>query len=828
VADLPTGTVTFLFTDVEGSTALLKELGAHAYADELAKHRQVLRDAFKRHGGVEVDTQGDAFFVAFATAPAALTAAAEAQAQFLQGPIRVRMGIHTGAPLVTDEGYVGADVHRAARIAAAAHGGQVLVSSATAALVGQGSLRDLGEHRLKDLSAPERIYQYGVGTFPPLKSLYWTNLPVPTTSFLGRAAELAEVVGLLTREDVRVLTLTGSGGIGKTRIALRAAAEISEHYADGAFWVDLSALRDPRLVVPAVATELGAKDDLVTRIGDKRILLLLDNFEQVIEAASEVAALVAACPHLDLLVTSRESLRVAGEWVVTVPPLTERDAESLFVERASAARSDFPGDDEVGAICRRLDELPLAIELAAAHTSALSAADLLDRLDRRLQLLTSGRRDAPERQQTLRATIAWSYELLAPHERRLLTRLAIFAGGCTLEAAERVCRADLGTLASLVDKSLLRHRERRYEMLETIREFADEELRRGGEYGDTAVAHAEYFASLTELSQSHSGTSEEWTWIKLLDREQDNLRAALAYSDHSPRQLRLAAALWQYWQQRGHYDEGRRWLRAALARRGDGPPAHVAEAFMGAGVLARLQGDCDEAERATKESIAIAQGAGLRSVEARAVGTLSSIALLRGDVQRAAELLAQTESLFRELGDEKRLVKTIGNRAYLALETGDFEAAFALADKCRCLSRKLGDSKDVVVANLNLSLAARSLGRDQTAREAIREALELARKFEHAAFLIDALLIAARLVVSRDPTTAATLLAVAERARQDLMLDYDLLMREVHDAVLSELGDVRGIDLPSDACSGDLPAVLDAAAARALDSLAKLANDGRS
>jgi predicted ATPase/class 3 adenylate cyclase len=822
--ELPSGTVTFLFTDVEGSTRLLHELGPERYADALNWHRRVLREAFARNRGVEVDTQGDAFFVAFVTAPAALAAAAQAQAQLVQGPIRVRMGIHTGAPVVTDEGYVGADVHRAARIAAAGHGGQVLVSSATAALVERSGLRDLGEHRLKDLSAPERIYQYGAGAFPPLKALYRTNLPVPTTPFLGRMGELAEVVELIERDDVRVLTLTGSGGIGKTRLALRAAAEVSERYADGVFWVDLAALRDPQLVVSAVATELEAKDDVVVRIGDDRILLLLDNFEQVIEAASDVAALVTACPHLDLLVTSRESLRVAGEWIIAVPPLGERDAESLFFERALAVRSDFTGNGEVSAICSRLDNLPLAIELAAARASALSAPELLDRLDRRLSALTSGRRDAPERQQTLRATIAWSYGLLTPSEQRLFARLAIFASGCTLEAAEHVCHADLGTLASLVDKSLVRHRERRYWMLETIREFAGEELARVGEYDATAAAHADYFAALTERAESHLGTSDEPTWIKLLAREHNNVRAALAYSDRSPRQLRLASALWRFWQQQGHYNEGRRWLRAALAHRVDTPPAHVAGALHGAAALARSQGDFDEAERVAHESIAVAQGAGLRSLEARAVGALANIALARRDFRRGAELLAETEALFREVDDEKHLAISVSNRAYLALEMGDFEAAFALADEARGLSRKIGDHTNVVAADLNLSLAARSLGRYETARNALREALELARDVGNAAYLVDGLIVTAALIVSRDPTTAATLLAVADRAKQDLLLEVEPVEREVHTEVQRQLRGIGRIDVPGDVSAGDLPVVLDTAATRALESLAKLAN----
>ena len=301
--ELPAGTVTFLFTDVEGSTRLLHELGADAYAEALAEHRRVVREAFGRRGGVEVDTQGDAFFVAFATAPDALQAAAEAQAALV---IPVRMGVHTGTPLLTEEGYVGADVHRAARIAAAGHGGQVLVSASTAALV-RDALRDLGEHRLKDLSAPERIYQLGDREFPPLKTLYRTNLPVPATPFLGREHELAEAQGLL--EKAHLLTLTGPGGTGKTRLGLQLAAEASDRYPDGVFWVPLAPLRDPQLVLEEAAKAVGASGDLADHIRDKQLLLLLDNFEHVIEAAGQLATLESACPNLDLLVTSREFAR---------------------------------------------------------------------------------------------------------------------------------------------------------------------------------------------------------------------------------------------------------------------------------------------------------------------------------------------------------------------------------------------------------------------------------------------------------------------------------------------------------------------------------------
>jgi class 3 adenylate cyclase len=459
-SDLPTGTVTFLFSDIEGSTRLLHELGGESYAEALAAHQRALRSAFACHGGVEVDTQGDAFFIVFATAQAALAAAGEAQAKLVEGPIRVRMGIHTGAPLLTDEGYVGADVHRAARIAAAGHGGQVLVSSATAALVESSHLRNLGEHRLKDLSAPERLYQLGEADFPPLRSLYRTNLPVPSTPFAGREQELQALLGLIMRADVRLLTLTGPGGTGKTRLGLQAAGELTEQYPDGVWWVPLALLRDPQLVLESAAHVLDAKNGLAAHIGDQSMLVLFDNFEHVVEAADEVGRLLQSCPRLELLVTSREPLHVAGEQEYAVPPFAHEEGVDFFLSRARAVTHDFEQTAAVSKICLRLDNLPLALELAAARVKALSADEVLERLERRLPLLTGGLRDVPERQRTLHAAIRWSYELLTEDEQRLFARLAVFAGGFTLESSEAVTEAELDDLQSLVDKSLLRHGER--------------------------------------------------------------------------------------------------------------------------------------------------------------------------------------------------------------------------------------------------------------------------------------------------------------------------------------------------------------------------------
>jgi Adenylate and Guanylate cyclase catalytic domain/AAA ATPase domain len=424
--ELPTGTVTFLFTDIEGSTRLLEELGP-SYASTLAEHRRVLREAFARHGGVEVDTQGDAFFVAFSSASAAVAAAAEAQAAL---SVPVRMGIHTGEPQRTDSGYVGIDVHRAARICSAGHGGQVLVSETTQRLLDGTELGDLGEHRLKDLGQALRLYQLGAGEFPPLRSLNQTNLPAQPSALVGRETELAQLLSLVS--ESRLVTLTGPGGSGKTRLALQVAAELVERFEGGVFFVALASVTDAELVLPTVAQTIGAQDGLADHIRDRHTLLLLDNLEQVLAVAPALSELLERCPKLGLLVTSRALLRIAGERDYPVDPLPEADAVELFRTRAVTSEPL----EAVYEICRRLDGLPLALELAAARTRLLSPVQLLERLERALPVLTGGRRDAPERQRTLRATIEWSYELLEPGEQELFRRLSVFAGSFTLASAE--------------------------------------------------------------------------------------------------------------------------------------------------------------------------------------------------------------------------------------------------------------------------------------------------------------------------------------------------------------------------------------------------------
>jgi predicted ATPase/DNA-binding SARP family transcriptional activator len=540
---LPTGTVTLLFTDIEGSTRLLHEIGSERYGEALAEHRRVVREVSTRHGGVEVDAHGDGVFLAFTTAPDALAAAREITEALGSGPIRVRVGVHTGTPLLTDEGYVGVDVHRAARIAAVAHGGQVILSQSTAELV-KDALRPLGEHQLRDLLEPVRLFQLGDEDFPPLASIETTNLPMQPTPFVGRQRELAEVLALLRDPRLRLLTLTGTGGSGKTRLALQAAAESAEDYRDGVFWVPLQALRDQELVEFAIAQAVGAKEDVALHLATRQALVLIDNFEHVIGAAEKLGDLCARLPALKLLVTSREPLHLGVEHEYPVYPLAESEATAFFSERARAVKPDFEEDTTVLEICQRLDCLPLALELAAVRVKALSAEDLLLRLERRLPLLTGGPRDAPERQRTLRATISWSYELLEFDEQRLFTDLAVFAGGHTLEAAERVCQADLDAIGALIDKSLLRRDGERYYMLETIREFASERLAESGEGDMLRRRHAEYYLELARSVEKQIPSPKAATLLDQLERDHDNLRAALAWLSETTPDRALRLAVW--------------------------------------------------------------------------------------------------------------------------------------------------------------------------------------------------------------------------------------------------------------------------------------------
>lgn len=725
--DLPTGTITFLFTDVEGSTRLLHELG-DAYADALAEHGRVLREACTAHGGVEVDTQGDAFFYAFSSAKEALRAAAEAQESSRTGPISVRMGLHTGEPQLTEEGYVGLDIHRAARIAAAGHGGQVLMSQSTRDLV-DADVRDLGPHRLKDLAATERIYQVGAREFPPLKTLYLTNLPVPATSFLGRERELSEVTDVLAHEGVRLLTLTGAGGSGKTRLALQAAAEVGEAYPDGVFWVALASLRDGSQVLDQAAQALGAKDMLVDHISDKRLLCVFDNFEHLVEAAAGLTDLLARCPNAKLMVTSREPLNLAGEREYEVPPLAQEDAVRLFRARALSAEPE----KIVRAVCRQLDCLPLAIELAAARTKVLSSGQILERLEQRLPLLTGGPRDAPERQQTLRATIEWSYQLLTTAERRLFARLAVFAGGCTLEAAENVVDADLERLQSLIQKSLLRRSDERYAMLETIREYALGKLQESEEAEDLHRRHAEHYLIQAEREEAATPVAlRSPATLGGLLPERDNFRAAFTWATEAGlHQLAVRLAIVGVWFTIP-WPEWKDMLETALEQVGAGTPEQRLKVLERAAAMAKETGELRRAEELSNELLEFARATQNTRAEASALANLADVAAIEGELDRARHLYGREIELLEQLGEVQWIMAVRHVLGEVELAANRPDNAERLFDEALADTRRHGNER--LAAKILHGLADIQLGRGrfERAARAYEESARLARPFKDA------------------------------------------------------------------------------------------------
>ena len=787
--ELPGGTVTFLFTDVEGSTKLLHELGAEAYARALAEHRRVIREAFARHGGVEVDTQGDAFFVAFPTAPGALAAASEMLEELASGPIRVRMGVHTGTPFVAQEGYVGTDVNRAARIAACGHGGQLLVSASTASLVSADGVRDLGEHRLKDLSAPERIFQLGDGEFPPLKSLHQTNLPVPATPFLGREGELAEIAALLARDDVRLVTLVGPGGTGKTRLALQAAGAAADSSPGGVWWVPLAALRDRELVLPAAAQALGATGDLAEHIGDRRLLLLFDNFEHVAPAAADVSQLLQRCPRLALLVTSREPLRLDGEWEYAVDSLRESEAVELFEARARAVRRGFVAHSEVRQICERLDNLPLAIELAAARVKVLSPAALLERLERRLPMLSGGARDAPERQRTLRATIEWSHELLGEEERRLFARLAVFRGGWTLDAAEEICDADFDTLSSLVDKSLVRMRDGdRFWMLETIREYAVDRLEQSDEADEMRRRHWQYFLALAEEAEPHlRGDPKEW--LERLDPEHDNLRAALDGAEtagETQSVLRLVAALSEFWAVRGHFEEADRRIERALAAE-PLPTLERARALVAAAHFASSAGDAARERGRAEEALALFAELGDPGGSAQARLALAWVVASERDWATARELVEKSVQELMELGDHLNALSARRTLAWMHEELGDHTGYRQLTEENLELARAVGQRRIEARALGALAMLALEDGRIADATSLLHDSFRIDRDLGNAVFVsVDLARFAAVALQTGDAIASAQLLARSAALQAEIGWSPESWAAEEYEQILGK------------------------------------------
>jgi predicted ATPase len=788
----PSGTVTLVFTDIEGSTRLLEELGQEAYREALGEHRRVVREAFARFDGYEVDYEGDAFFYAFPSAVGAVEAVREATGGLDGGPIRVRVGIHTGEPGLDPPKYVGRDVHLAARVMSAGHGGQVLLSQSTRGLVEVQAV-DLGEHRLKDFDEPVSLFQLGDAAFPPLKTISNTNLPRPASSFVGRGAEVAGVVALV-REGARLVTLTGPGGSGKTRLGIEAAAELVPEFRAGVFWVGLATLRDPALVLETIGQILGAKDEPAVHIGEREMLLLLDNLEQVVAAAPELASLVEACPNLVVLVTSRELLRVRGEVEYQVLPLAETDAVELF-----SARARVEPDASVEELCRRLDNMPLALELAAARATVLSIEQIQERLAQRLDLFKGGR-DADPRQQTLRATIEWSYELLTPEERQLFERLSLFAGGCTLEAAEAVADADLDTLQSLVDKSLVRRTGERFWMLETIREYAGERLARTDDERRLRFRVAEHFTRFGEARRARVRQGDLAATGELA-AEIDNFRALLQWAEttNEPDVLCSAvASLWFLWISRGQLVEGERWARLAIAR-AEGLAVEVRiETVLVASELLTSVGARAEAAGLKESIIAVMRDLGGHARLAAALSDLSYLVAEEGDFPRARALAHEALEVRRDEsspcdGTPAGLAHGLSGCAIVEFMSGDFEAARAIHEETIALYLEANELADAAASDMMVGQCARRLGDLDEARRRFASALPVVVEHDQVIVLTELLQeVGALLVVEGKSDEAATLFGWVERrldemgaARWDLA-DYERQMEVLRERLSTE------------------------------------------
>ena len=798
MADRPSGTVTFLFTDVEGSTRLLRELGAERYQRALEDHRRVVREAIAAQRGFEVDTQGDSFLVAFGRAAEAAGAAAAIQRELTSHPwpadgeVRVRIGLHTTEAIPGAEGYVGIGVHRGARICAAAHGGQVVMSQVTADLIGEEGpgirLLDLGEHRLKDLVAGGRLFQLAVDglpdRFPPLRSLdhHPTNLPVQPTALIGRRAELEDLLALLAPAEVRLVTLTGTGGAGKTRLALQAAADLLDDVPDGVFLVDLSGITDAEVVLPAIGQALGVNEgagqSLAAFLSSKRLLLVLDNFEQVLDAGPALAALLAGAPGCRAIVTSREPLHLAGERVFPVAPLPVDDAVALFFERARSIVPDFRvGEDRatVERICARLDGLPLAIELAAARVGILSPGAVLERLDQRLALLTSGARDLPARQRTLRGTLEWSHDLLADDERRAFAGLGVFVGGFSLEAAERVCDASLDTVGSLVDKSLARREGDRLRLLDTIREFAVERLAASGNADALRDRHAVEYEQIAEEAYAGRHRHQEKMAARLA-AEQDNLRVAL---DHlggidPSRLLRLAGALGWFWHVHSDFTEGRTRLADALDRAPDSAaPMDRARALSASVELAAWQGDVAAAERSGADAVAEWRALGREQEVAFVLHDLGWGHFFAGEDGPARDRMEESLRIQRSQGDP-----LLVNRAQLGLlqvlvSLGELDEVKRLGPEALALSEELGDVWYEHFAHHFLADCALMEGDARAADEGYRRSLGAAwRSGDRVETCYELQGIAMAAAGLSRPALGLTLTAAAERALRELGVEH--------------------------------------------------------
>jgi predicted ATPase/class 3 adenylate cyclase len=861
MAELPCGTVTFLFTDIEGSTRLLTRLRGR-YAELLSEHQRVLRAAFDEYDGREVHTEGDAFFVAFARATDAVAAAVAGQRALAsqrwpeREDVRVRMGVHTGEATVSLDDYVGLDVHRAARICSAGHGGQVLVSSSTRELVAgelpqDVALRDLGEHQLKDLDRPEHLFQVVAGDlprdFPELGSMSpgrggANMLPPSPNQTIGRDDDVRAIADRLGVGGVRLLTLTGPGGVGKTRLGLEAARAVKADFADGVHCVSLAALQGSEDVPAAIVRTLAivvlsgeSADQAAERfLAAKHLLLVVDNFEHVLAAAPFIGALVGTCPALTILATSREPLGLHAEERYPVSPLalpaqgTPEDAGALagvgavalFCARARARDPDFELDDAnaptVAEICRRVDGLPLAIELAAARCGLLSPGEIAERLHDALGALGSGARDAPARQQTLRATIDWSHELLSDAEKQCFARFAVFAGGATVEAAETIARVGLDTLDRLVAKSLLvrrrdAHAPTRLVMLETIRAYAAERFAAAAEGEAIRERHYRFFLALAQRHGSDralmgAGRQEH---LSRLDAETDNLHASLAWAGRQPSAqaaLAMCEALGQYWWMRNRYADAVNWIDQALSMpAADAHPALRARALCSKALAlfplahtteqSAALAEAEAIARALADPLILSQTLELRSVLGGPAGGDLDVAAARADEAlslataaendwaiamaafakaRAAativelrERVDRAAALLDEVGNALFLAYLLAGAVYAALELGSDRDAKELVDRATPLARALDDPYNWALLRGNSGMAALLTGNTDAAHHAFRDELGLGRELVAPRVASEGLKGLAAVAAARNDTHRAARLAGAAAAHRD-------------------------------------------------------------
>jgi predicted ATPase/class 3 adenylate cyclase len=822
--EYPTGTVTFLFTDVEGSTRLLHELGEQ-YSNTLDAHSTIIAFRVGEAGGLVVNTEGDAFFCVFSNAGDAVTAAVRMQRDLVDyvwptnGEFRVRMGIHTGEGTLGARDYVGVDVNRAARISAAGHGRQILVSAETFALVGRKlsggvSMRDLGEHQLKDLPQAEHLFQIVIpgldDDFPALKSESSRshNLPATLNTFVGRSQELLTISERLG--DSRLITLVGLGGTGKTRLAIEVGARELDRFPDGVWIAQFAAVSDSGGVEHSLAAALRLRErpgtvlvDMISdHLAEKSVLIIFDNCEHLLGACAQLAGrLLGTCPNVRILATSRQALGVSGEVVHQVPGLSvpsmarpnedfmASEAVELFVDRARERKEDFSltigTSVAVAQICRRLDGIPLAIELAAARVNVLGVAQIADRLDDRFRLLTGGKDVDLPHHRTLELAMDWSYDLLGADEATLFRWLSVFAGGCSLEAVESVCSIDalpesavLDLMQSLIEKSLVvvddHQGSVRYRMLETIRVYAGEKLAGFGEREAASHNHGGYYLRLVEEAEPVlQGSGDSASQAEVLDRlelDHGNFRTAMEGLLHAEPDVvgRLAAALWRYWEVRGYLNEGSEWLKLVLEAGEDLAPEVRAKVLAGAGKLAWRRGAFEEAEPLFRECLHLWRTVHDRAGEANALHGLARAALNLGDHEEAESWGEQSLTIQTELKSQQGIATAINTLGEVARFRGDLQQAQDRYTKSLDIYEEIGDTAAFITVKHNLGYTA--LGQHDINRAEARflEAMTIARDLQdHLGIFSMFGGLAAVAVTRRDAERAATLFGAANAVATD-------------------------------------------------------------